>query len=174
MENVRFFSHIFCIIGGDMNERRLFAKCATLFILCLGVMTGILIGGCGGSSGDSAPAGSTITFSPTSWSFSIAGDTCAEFAVLVKYSNGTPMPKANVSIYGGFAFPRTPTHYQFYLGPNCVPGGSKAVDSGFTAQTDDFGVYSFSALVSFSSNTFSDIVYAYSGSAFGSATLESK
>jgi hypothetical protein len=153
-----------------MNGRQMITRCATLFILSLGVLTAIAISGCGSSS---APAASTITFNPSSWSYSIAGDTCAEFAVLVKYSDGTPMNNADVTIYGGFAFPRTPTHYQFYLGPNCIAGGSAAVNSGFTVQTDNYGVYSFSALVSFASGTFSDKIDAYSGSVYGSAAIVS-
>ena len=111
---------------------------------------------------------------------SIADDTTLDFAVVTRYADGTPIPKAPLKITGGFAEPRnatnTTTRYQFYFNPGGEnnPNNIKA-DSGFEAQTDDRGVYNFSVTI-FGTvggvpNSFKDTVVVYSGTAIGSFAL---
>ena len=114
--------------------------------------------GCGND--DAAPQGAVITVSPPDFSIaSIAGDTPVNFKVTVTYSDGTPIPSAVLEISGPMAEPRVPAHYQLCY----YPDGVTPVDSGFKAQTDKFGVYSFSIIVYGSGNTFSDNISIFSG-----------
>jgi len=87
------------------------------------------------------------------------------------------MPKACLYISGSFAFPRNATqtgvHYQFYFSPDGTsnPNGNVPVSSPFSAQTDDFGQYTFSALVTAASGTFTDTISVRSGANMGTATF---
>lgn len=138
----------------------------------------IIAQACGGNS-DVTSANSTIKFNPSGHTQTgIAADTCVNFDVMVFYSDGTPRPKAFVTMYGPFAEPRNAARYQFYLNPNCnfAGAGNQKVDSGFQVQTNDQGIYSFSiniyATVGGLTNTFADSIEAHSGTAFASAAVE--
>jgi len=131
-----------------------------------------------------APAGSTITIKPSSLTISIAADTNLNWTVVVKTPDGIPMPKACLYISGSFAFPSNATHtrvhYQFYYypdGTNYTNGnflGNIPVNSPFIAQTDDFGQYTFSALVSAARQTFTGTIVVLSGLNVGTATVTVK
>jgi len=167
------------------NTNKLF-----LLILAFILVLSALLLACGKRK-EGAPDGSTITFNPASHSQSgIAAPTCATFDVTVRYSDGTPMPNAIVTIYGPFAEPRNTANanarYQFFAYGNCDlnPGGNIPVDSGFQVQTNDSGIYTFSANIFdivtqttptgtlTAPNVFSDTIEAHSGQAFGSAAIE--
>ena len=130
---------------------KLRVKLPMIFVLALPIILVILFQGCGKKT-DTTPAGSTITFNPTDFTISSPATIClSPINVIVRYSDGTPIPKALVTISGGFAVPNVDATmvtgsglYQFYSVPNC---GGIAVDSVFQAKTDDTGVYSFSAVI---------------------------
>ncbi len=139
----------------------------------------ILLQGCGASDRlETAPDGSTITFDPTSIAYAnVPRDTCVSpINVILRYPDGTPFPRGVLNISGGFAVPNMSGSglYQFYSAPNC---GGVAVSSGFQAQTDVKGVYSFSALVpafvsgGTTTNLFTDQLVAVSGTAVGTASF---
>ncbi len=163
------------------------------YIAILALVLGSLafIDGCGSKDRlETAPDGSTITFSPTGHTQAgITAPTCATFAITLRYPDQTPFPRGVVTIYGPFAEPRNATNnsprYQFYSAANCnLPGASgAAVNSGFQGQTDVKGVYTFSALIYdvitvttptgpvTGTNIFKDSIEAHSGTAFGSADI---
>ena len=152
-------------------------KQIALFTLLFVMFSIILIQGCGDSSTQcTAPAGSTITVTGPA-SSTITSDTNFDFTAVVKTSDGNPMAKACIDISGSFAFPRNATqtgvHYQFYFYPDGTsnPNGNVPVSSPFSAQTDDFGQYTFSALVTATSGSFIDTVIVRSGANMGSATF---
>jgi hypothetical protein len=135
--------------------------------------------GCGGSS--TVPDKATITINGPSDAVTISADTVFDYTVVVRYSDGTPIPKAKLRITGAFAEPRNSTNtnprYQFYYnsgGP--LAAGNIKVASGFEAQTDDWGIYSFSVnaygLVNGAANSFADTIEVYSGTAIGSISLK--
>lgn len=158
-----------------MNIKHVTMKFITVFMLSLGLASIILMAGCGSET--TPPSGSTITVTGPA-PFSIGSDTNFDFTVVVKYPDGTPMPKAKLDISGAFAFPRNAAqsgwHYQFYYSPggNTVPG-NLAVNSPFEAQTDDFGTYTFSALVSVATGTFTDTIVVRAGTIVGTALFQS-
>lgn len=122
---------------------------------------------------EAVPAGSTITINPASVSLKdIPGDTVVNFKVIVKYSDGTPMPYAKIHITGAFAEPAVAAPYQFYY----YPGGDRVpntpVNSGFNAQTDEYGVYDFSLVVYGPGSGFDDTIYVSSGTVVGTATIK--
>lgn len=136
----------------------------------------ILLQGCGASDRlESAPDGSTITFDPSSTDLAnIPKDVCVSpVNVILRYPDGTPFPRGVLNISGGFAVPNLSGSglYQFFSAPNC---GGTAVNSGFQAQTDVKGIYSFSILVpalvtgTTTTNAFTDKLIAVSGTAVGS------
>lgn len=149
-----------------------------MFSLCLGISSIILIAGCGSNSSQcTPPAGSTITVTGPA-SFSIGADTNFDFTVVVKYPDTTPMPNACFNISGAFAFPRNAQqlgwHYQFYYYPGGTNNANNVpVNSPFDAQTDGSGTYTFSALVSVSTGTFTDSVVVRSGTVIGTAAFTS-
>jgi hypothetical protein len=95
----------------------------------------------------------------------------------VLYPDGTPMPKACLDISGVLASPRnasgTGWYYQFYYYPGGNTNiGNIPVNSPFAAQTDDFGQYTFSTLISAGTGSFFDeSIYVRSGSNSASAAL---
>jgi len=149
-----------------------------LFVLALTLLLSpvILFPGCGDNK--AVPFGSKITINPSAGTLkNIPGDETQNFKVLVTYADGTPIPKAIVHISGTFAvsLSNSVPAYQFYFypdGPDRV-GGNTAVDSGFDAQTDDYGVYDFSVSVYGPGTTFNDTIVVTSGTAVGTATLAS-
>ncbi len=151
-----------------------------LFAL-LFVSAGILAAGCGTSTNTkdcTAPDGSTITINPATQpvdtgGFGVPGDTQLDWTVKVAYSDGTVMPRACITISGAFAVPSTYSIYQFQFYPSWITPNA-AVNSGFPAQTDDFGAYTFSTLITAGSGTFTDTIYARSGTNMGTATIEVK
>lgn len=109
---------------------------------------------------DAAPQGALITVSPLAFTIAgIAANTTVNFKVTVTYSDGTPIPSAILEISGPMAVPRANAHYQFYY----FPDGATPVSSGFRAQTDKFGVYSFSIIVYGPGNIFNDSISIFSG-----------
>ena len=146
------------------------------FPLLLALVSIILLLGCGNDKTTcTAPAGSTIVITGPDIYQGIAADTCANLVALVSYPDGSPMPKACIDISGSFAFPRNATvtfpRYQFYYYPKCDVVANLAVDSGFGAQTDNSGVYSFSALITAGSGTFTDTIFVRSGANVGTKEL---
>ena len=149
------------------------AKLPLVLILALLIIPISIFSGCGDNK--SIPDKSTITINPTSWVVKdILGDTPANFTVVVRYSDGTPIPYANINITGAFAVPATAAFYQFYYYPggSIRPGGNSPVDSGFNDQTNVYGVYEFSAEVFGPGSAFKDTIYVNSGAVSGTATLE--
>jgi hypothetical protein len=137
-----------------------------------------LLPGCGNN--EAAPDGATIVINPSSTSATITADTTFNYTVTVRYADGKPYPKAIVHIYGPFAVPRnvggTNPRYQFYYGPGGPLGTNPLpVDSGFDAQTDDYGNYHFSILVygtvGGAANAFTDTIDVSSGSALGTIAI---
>ena len=160
-----------------------------LLILAFILVSSALLLACGKKK-ENAPDGSTITFNPLGHTQTgISAPTCVTFDVTVRYSDGTPMPNAIVTIFGPFAEPRNTANssarYQFYAFGNCDlnPAGNVPVASGFEVQTNDSGLYTFSAnifdLVTLTTptgtltapNVFADTIEAHSGQAFGSAEI---
>ncbi len=147
----------------------------SMVLLGIAVSALILLQGCGASDRlETAPDGSTITFDPGDFSFANVpeGLCVTPVNVILRYPDGTPFPRGVVYISGGFAVPNLSGSglYQFYSSQNC---GGVPVNSGFQAQTDVKGVYSFSvfvpALVSgtTTTNAFTDKLVAVSGTAVG-------
>ncbi|HXY53428.1 MAG TPA: hypothetical protein VEM40_02015 [Nitrospirota bacterium] len=132
--------------------------------------------GCGSESNSNnctAPAGSKITISPASSTISTGGvglfqPTNLNWLVTVDYPDGTVMPKACITVIGTFAVPNGYGLYQFFTGPNST---GVAVNSGFSAQSDDFGQYTFSTLLTAGTGTWTDTLYVQSGTNQGSATI---
>ncbi len=146
-----------------------------ILALLLVIFLVTMIQGCGSSSTQcTAPAGSTITVTGPA-AATITSDTNFNFIAVVKTPDGNPMAKACIDISGSFAFPRNSTqtgvHYQFYFFPDGTsnPSGNTPVSSPFSAQTDDFGAYTFSALVTAASGSFTDTVIVRSGANIGTA-----
>jgi hypothetical protein len=134
----------------------------------------VFLWGCGSLGGESisAPPGSTITIYPESLTVtSLAGDTDFNFTVVVESENGDPLGNIEIWISGNFAAPRTPIRYQFCRNSD----GIDRVNSSFSAETNDLGVYYFSiivpAMVDGEPNVFEDDIEVRSGSAFASAHL---
>lgn len=155
---------------------KLTIKLISILVLVLIASPIIVLEGCG--SNNSATDRSTILVNPASVSPSISADMIQDFTVTVRYSDGTPYPKAVLYISGPFAQPRNATntnpHYQFYYGPGGnLAAGNIPVNSPFKAQTDDYGNYQFSILIPdpvlingvMGPNTFSDTIDIFSGSA---------
>ncbi|OGW33742.1 MAG: hypothetical protein A2X58_09695 [Nitrospirae bacterium GWC2_56_14] len=147
------------------------ARLLSVLVLSFLIAPIVLFQGCGDN--ESAPDGSTITLSPNDVSLNNAGETVVNLKVIVRYPNGTPMPYANVVISGGFAIPSTLGLYQFYWFPdgnlNADPAKIIPVDSGFMAQTNEYGVYDFSIVVF--GLPFEDTIHVTSGTAAGTADL---
>ncbi len=142
-----------------------------LLILALLISPVIMLQGCG--KNESVSDKSTITINPSAVTMkNPPSDTVVDFQVVVKYSDGTPTPYANIYISGAFAVPVTGALYQFYYYPNGTqnPNGNAAVNSGFNAQTDKYGVYDFSVVIT--GSAFKDTVYVTSGTAAVTATME--
>jgi hypothetical protein len=145
------------------------------------VLSAVLLHACGKKKNEAAD-GSTITIQPPSVDYNnifLVGDIVQNYSLMLKYPDGTPVPNTILKISGGFAEPITGgvnvPRYQFYYGPNANRDPSNIpVDNGFTAQTNDNGVYEFSILI-FSEltsttgvvipNAFTDTIYAASGTA---------
>jgi hypothetical protein len=144
------------------------------------ILIAIALQGCGDTHSTSVPDGSTITINPPTLTMSKVDNTSQDFKVTVKDKNGDPINKAQVTITGAFAQPRNSTNttarYQFYRfsGGEVNPSNSP-VDSGFTAETDPNGTYTFSitiyGFVGGLPNAFTDNIDIYSGTAFGSVVL---
>lgn len=157
---------------------RLTAKLTIVIHLSLLLSALFLLNSCGNNK--EATAGSKITINPSSVTAAISTDTNFNFNVSVTYADGTPYSKAVLYIEGPFAQPRNNTNtnprYQFYYYPGGTENSSNlAVNSPFTAQTDDYGNYQFSILVYGQvggvTNSFKDTINVYSGSAFVTATV---
>lgn len=153
---------------------RLTVKLVSILVLVLIVSPVVLLESCGSKkSQNTLPALSTITIGPDHTQLGIAADTTVNFTVVARYSDGSPMPNANIKISGSFAAPRNNAHYQFYLDPDgpSNPNGNTPVDSGFTIVTDDSGSYMFSAVIFLATGTFGDTIVGTSGTVIGTATI---
>lgn len=143
-------------------------KLVSLFFLCMLMTSFIYMQGCGVRKDDcTAPDGSTITINPASitWTTGGAGivqDLQDNWTVRVGYPDGTPMPKACITISGALAVPSGYSAYQFQFSPASVSPNTP-VPSGFEAQTDDSGQYTFSTLITSGTGTFKDTIYVQSG-----------
>jgi hypothetical protein len=129
--------------------------------------------GCGGGGGgEDAPAGSTITVNPSSITYdSISGDTIQNISVVVKNEDAILLNNVELFISGPFAEPRVPARYQFYKKFDAAD----PVDSGFTAVTNQNGVYEFSikiyAFVGGSPSAFLDSITIHAQSAFSTIVV---
>lgn len=118
-------------------------KIALILILSLLTAPVFLLKGCGSPE---ASHGSVITINPSS-SGSIAcgsGTLVMPYRVTVLDKTSAPLQGVQVTISSGWAFPFVPTLYRFYADPAGVTGPQS---SPFTGVTDNYGVYSFSAVV---------------------------
>lgn len=157
-------------------------KQLVILALLLVLLLIALIQGCGGTDSTkncTAPDGSKITITPSDQSITTGGAVHPGFnnnwIVRVAYPDGSVMPKACITITGTFAFPNPLGLYQFYYFPNSTDNPNNiAVNSGFAAQSDDFGQYTFSTLMSAGSGTWNDTIFVQSGTNSGSATLSIK
>jgi hypothetical protein len=148
------------------------------FFIVLVLFSIVVMQGCGNEN--TAPAGSTITINQDKTSEDTGGAGLPagqaipfDFTVAVTYSDGTPMPNATLTISGGLAIPNTYIAYQFYHTQYAV-GHTDTENSPFQAQTNDSGVYTFSALVSGPVTTFKDNVYVTSGTNVATGSIEIK
>lgn len=120
-----------------------------------------------------APAGSTITVMPVDPEIAITGyDVPYDLWVIVSYPDKTPMPKACVTITGAFASVSPTPLYTFDYYPVNDPKGPVYVQSGFTAQTDNSGVYRFSIFIPSSTVLFEDDIVVRSGTASGQTHIK--
>ena len=118
-----------------------------------------------------APFGSTITLDPPAPILKGGGlDLWQDFQVVVTYPDGDPMPKACINITGTFATGAIPA-YTFYYYPK-AHAGNTAVPSGFDAQTNNSGSYTFSILISSATGSFKDDIVVKSGANSGQAPIE--
>ena len=74
------------------------------------------------------------------------------------------MPQACLTISGNYAAPSAVNAYTFYY----YDGGdgnatNVAVNSGYAAQTNDFGIYRFSVVISAGTGSFADNITVRSG-----------
>jgi|GEM_PF-6996241 len=161
---------------------------AITFLVILGAFL-LLIQGCG-SKNSAAPDGSTITINPASISATniyLYGDVIQDYSVVVKYSDGTPIPYAGVTVAGSFAVPvassagpNAAARYQFYALPGANANPSNVPENnGFVGETDKNGVYQFSIQI-YSEvtltgvlvpNAFTDTILVTSGTAQANTTL---
>lgn len=150
-------------------------KLRTYVSLALLIGLSFLYQGCGEEENKQIPPdGSTITINPDAVELVSPTDAVQNYTVVVKYADGNPIPYAIVHISSAFSAPFIPAQFQFYYyvdGPN-NPEGNTAVNSGFYAQTDEFGIYEFSAVI-FGGTVFEDTIYLTSGSAYAESTLKS-
>ncbi len=140
-----------------------------LILALLTISEVVLLPGCGDNT--SVPDKSTIMITPSSVKLkNPPSDTVVNFKVTIRYSDGTPVPNARMFISGGFAQPNSAGLYQFYYYPGGTQYPNTAVNSGYEAQADDFGVYDFSIVVS--GVAFDDTIYVTSGTVVGTATIK--
>jgi len=147
-------------------------------LLLLLILTVIIMTGCGSDpkSDCSAPSDASIKVTGPGPS-TVSSDTAFDFTVVVLYKDATPMPQACLTIRSAFAYPRNVAAigwlYQFYAYPGGLQTvGNIPVDNGFSAKTDDFGQYTFSAQYTAGTGSFKDTVVVRSGAVMGTADFE--
>lgn len=153
----------------EAQMMKLTAKLPIGLVLALLIIPVVSFPGCGDNT--SVPDKSTITISPSGPSLTNPPmDTVVNFKVTIRYSDGTPIPNARMFISGAFAQPNAAGLYQFYYYPGGTQNPNTAVNSGYEAQADDFGVYNFSIVLT--GSAFDDTIYVTSGTAVGTATIK--
>ena len=174
--------HIVCdtdISCEEVGSMKLTIKRKQIVILALLLVLLLitLIQGCGNTNGSecTAPAGSTITITPSSQTLSTDGAGLSQsvglnWTVTVAYPDKTPMPKACITVSGPLAVPNGYGVYQFQYYPKDV-SPNVLVNSGFSAQLDDFGQYTFSTLLTAGTGTWNDTIYVQSGTNSANATI---
>ena len=147
------------------------AKLKLVIALALLISVATLLQSCGKEN--TIPDGSALIINPSAVTLNnVPTDTPQNFTVVARYQDGIPIPYARIHISGSFGVPFVPSQYQFYYYPDGTwnPDGNVAVDSGFTGQTDKYGVYTFSIVV-FGGTVFDDTIYFNSGTATASVTV---
>ena len=135
-----------------------------------------IIPGCGGGGND-APAESTITFSPSSATVTIAEGAppawyVYRFTIVATNPDGIPYDNIDLSIFYPWAEPGDRV-VQFYDGDPSK--GAPAKDSPMSVKTDENGSYTlFFVYVGGGGAEYSGDIQVTSGSVFGSASFEVK
>ncbi len=157
-------------------------KLMALLAMLLVLFAVILTQGCGTSQRECENAEDTATVAiiPDTQTIDTAGaglgtNVPLDWTVRVAYPDDTPMPYACLNISGAFAVPNLAGSgfYQFQFYPSWVIPNTP-VNSGFIAKTDKNGQFTFSTLLSAGTGTWSDTIYARSGTNVASATVEVK
>ncbi len=158
-------------------------RSTALLMMILLASAVFLLPGCGSQTpnGDcQAPFGSTITFLKGAATLKLSGplpaDTFFDYIVSVQYPDGKPMSKACLNISGSLAQSANTSQlwaYQFwYLPGGEGQAGNYKVFSPYEAQTDDFGQYSFSIVLTAGTGTFFDqTITARSGANVVTSTI---
>lgn len=142
-----------------------------VYILSLALVFVIFPQGCG-KPFESIPDGSTLTIDPTEAKFNnIYADTVQNFTVTARYPDGTPIPYAVLTVTGSFAVPNGMGLYQFYYYPGGSLVANTAVNSGFQAQTNADGTYTFSVVFSAGKLFEEDTIRVNSGTAAAEAVV---
>jgi len=135
-------------------------KLIAILILLMLSASVILLKGCGSTKDDStgcrseqiAPAGSTITVSPTTVSQSGAGgNTLLWTVVILDPVNKLPMNGICFTVSGAFAAPNTVLPLYAFLDKDKVQ-----FNSGGTEKTNNAGYYTFGTLITAGSGTWSE------------------
>jgi len=149
---------------------------AKLLVVLMLISSIFVFSGCGSKSEGVVPDGSTITVGPDFKQTGIASwEVPVPFTVVVRYKDGSPIPKAKVNVAGHYAASSTFAGlYQFFLYADPTSSTNVKTNSPFDVITDDFGTYTFSALISAGMGSFTDTINVRSGTAMNSAIIEVK
>lgn len=146
----------------------IYTKDIKRFICSICILSIFFTIGCGGSGGSQdAPDGSTVEILPSGgYSATYPDDRCFPFFVVVRDPDGNPIPSVSVTVWSAFAIHSvySPTLvYQLYDSEFCTSGTQ--MDNFHTDMTENDGIYTFSALVTTGTPTFTDTMRARAGTA---------